>query len=141
MNTNQNNEILAHSIGLSRIAMVVDKFYDQVQADPKLVEPLGVVGDWGSHKARLTYFWWVMLGGRSVREVSFQVVRKPAKPGFSPELLRHWVALFRQAALSVVGSELTEAWMDRVSRLSQTLIIGHVQYQANLSLERNKMAA
>lgn len=133
MNTIQDKTILAHSIGLCRIAVVVDKFCDLVQAHPTLAEPFRVLGDWGDRKALLTYFWWVTLGGKRTGDVHFAVIPKHAGAGFNAELLQNWATSFRQVVLSVVGKELTDAWMEKASRLGRKLLISNDYYSAKLA--------
>jgi hemoglobin len=122
-NLQQKDRILAHEIGLYRIAMVVDQFYGQIQARASVEEPFDVVGDWGAHRARLTYFWWVALGGKGLHVVDLDVVARQAQAGISAEHFEDWMTLFRQVALPVIGKELTTAWMERAERLGRRLLV------------------
>jgi hypothetical protein len=115
------NRNLAHEIGLCRIAMVVDRLCGQIQTHPVLREHFGVVGDWGSYRARLTYFWWIVLGGKGLRTISFDAVPTEAQAGLDTDLSRDWIVLFRQVAFSIVGEELTEAWIQEVEQLRRRL--------------------
>jgi len=133
MNNIPQKRILAHEIGLHRIAMVVNQFHSQIQAHPKLEDPFGVVGEWGDHRARLTYFWWVALGGKPLRDINFDMFPKHTRAGFDADLFRDWMTLFRQAALSVVGKELTAAWMEKVEGLGRRLLIANDKYLTKLA--------
>jgi len=41
--------------------------------------------------------------------------------GISSSLFREWLALFRQAALPIIGAELTDAWQRRAVQLADEL--------------------
>jgi hypothetical protein len=73
----------------------------------------------GHRRAQLTYFWWVVLGGNKLRVVDLDVIPKDV----SSELLEDWLALFREAALPIIGEEFTRAWMQRAERLARRFLI------------------
>jgi hemoglobin len=127
MNNLRQSRVLAHEIGLCRIAMVVDKFCREMETRTVLREHFGTGGDWGSYRARLTHFWWVALGGKGLRTVSFDMFPIEA------ELSGDWIILFRQAALSIVGKELTEAWMREVEQLGRRLRIANEESLVELT--------
>ena len=117
------NRSLAYEIGLCRIAMVVDQVHRQMKTHHVLAELFHVRGDWGSRRARLTYFWWVVLGGNKLRAIDLELIPKDVRTGITPELLRDWLALFRQAALPIIGGEFTSAWMGKAERLARKFLI------------------
>jgi hemoglobin len=133
MNSHSKQTILAHEIGLCRIAKVVNEFYSRVQQHPTLQEPFRVVGDWGDHRARLTYFWWTVLGGKGLGSLHFNVVPKHVRAGFTVELLSDWLTLFREVVYSIVPRDMAGAWMDRATRLGKSLVIANHAYLAKAS--------
>ena len=133
MNLHSNQTVLAHEIGLCRIAKVVDEFYSRVQKHPTLQEPFRVVGNWGDHRARLTYFWWMVLGGKGLGSLHLDVVSKHVRAGFTVELLSDWLTLFREVVHSIVPRDMASAWMDRATRLGKTLVIKNDNYLAKAS--------
>jgi hemoglobin len=120
MNELQKNTILAYRIGLYLIAVIVNEFYDQLRTDPELVEPFRVVNTWSDHKAQLTYFWWVTLGGNPAREMHGHLPPVQIRSGLDSRVLDAWLALFRRVALSLIDRELAETWMKTVSRITET---------------------
>ncbi|HTV57700.1 MAG TPA: hypothetical protein VMD77_02200 [Candidatus Baltobacteraceae bacterium] len=117
----QRNANLAYQIGLCRIAMAVDQFCDQVRANPDVEEPFDANADWGDHKARMTYFWWVALGGDPIGEFNLEIALKQGRAGQDVEMLSKWLNLFRESARSVMGKELAEAWMQNVLHLGYAI--------------------
>jgi hypothetical protein len=80
-------------------------------ADPLAAELFGVSGNWGDRRARLTYFWWVVFGGKRLGTVEFEAVLARVHTRFSPDVLEEWMNLFRHVAVPVIGDELTRAWV------------------------------
>jgi hemoglobin len=122
MNVIRESDIsLAHAIGLCRIAKVVDQFCDEIASHPDLEEPFRVIGNCPDRKARLTYFWWVTLGGKTSRGMQCDLVPKHIRAGFAGKLMGEWTTLFRRVACSVLDRQLAEAWIERAARLGQSL--------------------
>lgn len=117
----QSDMNLAYQIGLCRIAMAVDQFCDQVRANPEVEEPFAANADWGDYKARMTYFWWVALGGDPIGEFNIEIALKQGRAGQDVEMLRSWMSLFRESAMSVMSKELAEAWMLNVLHLGHAI--------------------
>jgi truncated hemoglobin YjbI len=122
-NVRHKDRILAHEIGLCRIAQVVDQFHSQAKTHPVLAELFDGTGNWGDKRARLTYFWWVMLGGKTLRAAGFDVFPEQGRASVNCDLLGDWLALFHQVALPIIGEELTRAWMEKAERLGDRLLI------------------
>jgi truncated hemoglobin YjbI len=114
---------LAHQIGLIRIALVVDRFYDQLRRRPELAEPFHVMGNCPGRKACVTYFWWVALGGNQVAEIHVAAEPVCELDGAHAGLERESLGLFRGALFSVVDGELAEAWWNEAARMSSSLTI------------------
>lgn len=116
---------IAQTIGLDTVAAVVSDFYDQVQQHGTLKVPFGTVHDWPEHKAHLTHFWWVTLGGQPYRDKPYQVAHKHALAGFTPELLVDWLALFRQTLERHLTPELADQWYARAANIGRSLVYMH----------------
>jgi hemoglobin len=129
---NQNSS-LAYQLGVCRIALVVDRFYSQMQAHPTLREPFAVRGHWGDCRARLTYFWWVTLGGNKIPDHDFEMVPSCVRAGLNSEMMREWTTLFRQVARSVVGEQLANAWMEVAERVGRKLASSNENYLNGLA--------
>ncbi|MGA7802153.1 MAG: group III truncated hemoglobin [Gammaproteobacteria bacterium] len=100
-------------IGHDRVAAVVDDFYERVQAHPALAVPFLMVNDWALHKARLTHFWWVALGGRRYRPDRYDVAGKHLAVGVNDALVDDWLALFDATLRDHLPPELAHAWLER----------------------------
>lgn len=116
---------IAHRIGLEKIEGIVSDFYDRVQRHETLAVPFRIVHDWAEHKAHLSHFWWVSLGGRAYREQSYRVAEKHAAAGFTPELLVDWLDLFRDTLARHLPPDLAEHWYARAARIGQSLQLMH----------------
>jgi hemoglobin len=116
---------IAHTIGKDRVAAVVSDFYDQVREHETLGVPFSIVHDWPEHKAHLTHFWWVTLGGKPYRDAPYRVADKHAQAGFTPELLVDWLALFRQTLERHLPDELVQQWYARATHIGRSLVYMH----------------
>ncbi|MEW6613793.1 MAG: group III truncated hemoglobin [Pseudomonadota bacterium] len=108
-------------IGLPRIRAVVDDFYDRIQRHPTLAEPFGIVSDWDEHKAHLTHFWWISLGGPRFRPDGYNLIDKHAPVGVTPALIDDWLALFAQTLADHLPPELAAAWLERAVNMGRSL--------------------
>src|SRR5690625_4443274 len=100
------------SIGHDTIAAVVDDFYDRIQHHPTLAEPFERLHDWPEHKAKLTHFWWVSLGGDRYAPFEYRVGPVHMELGVPEGLVDDWLALFRQVLDEHLPAELAEAWYE-----------------------------
>ncbi|MGB2623135.1 MAG: hypothetical protein WA857_18975 [Candidatus Acidiferrum sp.] len=114
---------LAHEIGLDCIALVVDALHEQMKTRPEFARLFNVSGTDGDQNARLTYFWWVALGGNKLSDLEWKVIRENAQVGVSPSVLRDWLELFRKTALPIIGAESTGAWMLRAAQLGRKFLV------------------
>lgn len=112
---------IAEAVGHDRVAAVVDRFYDRIQQHPSLAQPFLRVQDWPEHKALLTHFWWATLGGQRYLQHNYEVPRKHAEAGFTPELLTEWLALFAEVVEAELPPELAEGWLARARNIGQSL--------------------
>jgi hemoglobin len=117
-------DISSH-IGLDKVKAVIGDFYDRVQEHPTLRRPFEIVDDWEEHKAHLSHFWWVTLGGRPYRNKPYQVAHKHAMAGFSPELLVDWLNLFRATLNSHLPADTAEEWFARAANIGRSLKLMH----------------
>lgn len=113
---------IAEDIGHDRVAAVVDRFYSRIQEHPTLAGPFGAVEDWPRHKELLTHFWWASLGGERYLKHNYEVPRKHAEAGFTPELLNDWLALFSETLIEALPPELAEGWLARARAIGQSLV-------------------
>lgn len=113
--------VTAEHIGRDTIARVVDVFYDRIQHHPTLAEPFRIVHDWPAHKAKMTHFWWVALGGRAYASWRYEVVPKHAAVGVTPALVDDWLALFETTVRERVAPELADVWLFRARRMGDSL--------------------
>lgn len=109
------------AIGRERIAAVVDDFYDRIQAHPSLAEPFRRVSDWPEHKARLTHFWWVSLGGEAYRDEQYRVGPAHVGLGVDEALVDEWLALFAATLADHLEPELARAWMSRAQSMGRSI--------------------
>src|SRR5690606_22420918 len=116
---------IAHLISREQVADVVDQFYERIRQHPTLREPFAVVQDWPEHKAILTHFWWVSLGGKRYLDYRYEVARKHMEAGFTPALLTDWLALFRETLREVLEPTLAEPWIKRAEMIGESLTMMH----------------
>lgn len=116
---------IANQIGIEKVSAVVSGFYDCVQEHPRLAEPFATVTDWPEHKAHLTHFWWVTLGGERYRNKPYSVAEKHALAGFTPELLQDWLALFRRTLGKHLPAPLCAEWYTRAEHIGRSLVLMH----------------
>lgn len=112
----------------AQIAQVVDVFYDRVQQDAHLAAPFSIVKDWDKHKAIISHFWWMTLGGERYMSYSYDVASKHREVGFTPALLEgDWLPLFEQSMREILPSELADIWMAQAKRIGSSLKF-HYEY-------------
>lgn len=109
------------AIGLDTIRRVVDDFYDRVQAHPTLSEPFRRVEDWPEHKARLTHFWWISLGGERYRDDQYRVAPAHMPLGITEELVDDWLRLFAATLDDHLSPALARAWLDRAEHMGRSI--------------------
>ena len=109
---------LALEIGLYHMALVVNAVFNQMKTQPAFATLFHVRESHDDDdEACLTYFWWVVLGGNKLSEPDSEVIRGCGQMWISCSLFREWLALFRQTALPIIGTELADAWLLRAVRL------------------------
>ena len=116
---------IAGQIGRDKVHEVVSDFYDRVQRHPHLSTPFAIVEDWSEHKAHLTHFWWVTLGGKRYREKPYSVADKHALAGFTPALLQEWLALFKETLATHLPAEYSDEWFARAEHIGRSLVLMH----------------
>jgi hemoglobin len=121
-------QCVAEQIGRETIYRVVDRFYSQIQTHPTLAGPFSHVEDWPHHKERLTYFWWVVLGGARTRQEQYDPVTKHFNAGFSPELLADWLVLFGTTVEQQVPAPLAAAWLEVAGKIGDGLVLANAAY-------------
>lgn len=109
------------TIGLDTIAAVVDAFYNRIQQHPTLAEPFRRVTDWPEHKARLTHFWWLSLGGTRYRDDRYQVGPLHMSLGVTGALVDDWLALFRETLDAHLDTKLADEWYRRAELMGRSI--------------------
>jgi hemoglobin len=105
-------------IGYSRVAAVVSDFYDRVQRHPRLSQPFAAVRDWPAHKAKLTHFWWVALGGRRYADYRYNIGRTHWRVEVDDSLVEAWLALLRATLADHLPPPLAVQWYRRARRMA-----------------------
>jgi hemoglobin len=116
---------IASDVGLEKVKAIIGDFYDRVQDHPTLAGPFEIVDDWDEHKAHLSHFWWVTLGGRPYRNNPYQVADKHVRAGFTPELLVDWLALFRTTLSTHLPEDIADQWFARAANIGRSLKLLH----------------
>ncbi|MEY2149862.1 MULTISPECIES: group III truncated hemoglobin [Rhodanobacter] len=114
----------ATTLDESRIANLVDRFYDKVQADPS-IGPIfnAAVHDWPEHKRLLTSFWCsVALRAASYRGNPMSVHR--AQPSIRTEHFVRWLELWRETTLEVLDENDAAQMLDYAERIGRSLRMG-----------------
>ena len=105
------------------IEMLVDRFYDRVQADPVLGPIFNpAVHDWDEHKRRLVAFW----SSITLRSGSY---RGNPMAAHRPHPIRiehfdHWLALWRDTAVDVLSPKQASIFYDHAARIARSLQYG-----------------
>ena len=121
---------IASDVGLEKVKAIIGDFYDRVQDHPTLAGPFEIVDDWDEHKAHLSHFWWVTLGGRPYRNKPYQVADKHAMAGFTPELLVDWLSLFQATLNRHLPAHTAEQWFARAANIGRSLKLMYELRQA-----------
>lgn len=116
---------IAQVIGLDEVKVVVDDFYNRIQRHPTLARPFQVVADWPEHKAHLTHFWWVTLGGAPYRDRPYKIAEVHEAAGFTTPLLKDWLALFEETLHDHLAPEMAQLWLRRATKIGATLQLMH----------------
>lgn len=127
-------QVLAEQIGWDRIHLVVDRFYSSIQTHPTLATPFARVQEWPKHKERLTYFWWVVLGGARTRQEQYEPIPKHFAAGFSPELLADWLVLFKATVEELVPGELAGEWLALARKIGSGLVTANEAYAQRVAM-------
>lgn len=111
----------AERIGLAAIREVVDRFYERIQCDPVLASRFATVADWDTHKARLTHFWWVALGGPAYAPYRYRVVEKHRDIGVTRVEIERWLEIFSECVQTQLPESLATCWLHRARAMGASL--------------------
>ena len=107
----------------STIALLVDRFYEKVRADP-LIGPVfnAAVHDWNDHKRTLTSFWCsVALKANSYRGNPMAVHRtQPIRI----EHFEQWLALWQSTTREVLNEADAQLMIEHADRIGRSLRLG-----------------
>jgi len=108
----------------SRIAHLVDRFYEKVRVDP-LLGPVfnAAVHDWDEHKRTLTSFWCsVALRANSYRGNPMAVHRM--QPGIRTEHFERWLSLWKTTTRDVLDDADAQLMLEHADRIGRSLRLG-----------------
>ena len=108
----------------TRIATLVDRFYDKVRADAS-IGPIfdAAVHDWPAHKALLVRFWCsVALGAHSYRGNPMAVHR--GQTAIRAVHFARWLELWRETTREVLDEPAAAQMQDYADRIGRSLRIG-----------------
>jgi hemoglobin len=131
---------IANRIGLNKVHDVVDDFYERVQQHPTLAKPFSIVTHWAEHKAHLTHFWWVTLGGRRYSDKPYSVAEKHRSAGFTPALLQDWLALFDQTLNTHLSPDDSKEWYARAEHIGRSLVLMHEFHESRRPMQSPNIA-
>jgi hemoglobin len=117
----QRSRATAERIGRAAMTHVVDVFYDRIQQHPTLAKPFRIVSDWDEHKAKLTHFWWISLGGQAYANYKYSVVSRHISIGVTDSLVDDWLALFDATMRETLSAELADEWMHRAHHMGRSI--------------------
>jgi hemoglobin len=112
------------TLDASRIALLVDRFYDKVRIDP-LIGPVfnAAVEDWDEHKRTLTSFWCsVALRANSYRGNPMEVHR--AQSAIRAEHFERWLALWQTTTREVLDEADARQMIGHADRIGRSLRLG-----------------
>jgi hemoglobin len=108
----------------TRIATLVDRFYDKVRADAS-IGPIfnAAVHDWAEHKELLTRFWCsVALGAQSYRGNPMAVHR--GQPTIRAVHFARWLELWRETTVELLDEDDAARMQDYADRIGRSLRMG-----------------
>jgi hemoglobin len=114
------------------IETLVRTFYARVRRDP-LIGPIfnGAIHDWDAHLAKLCDFW------SSVTLMTGRYKGTPMRvhaelPGITREHFLRWLALFQATALTTCPAAAADLFVDRASRIAESLQMGIALHRGEL---------
>ncbi len=111
------------SLDESKVALLVDHFYDKVRADP-LLGPIfnRVVDDWGAHKVLMTSFWATVALRSGHYRGNPLAKHQPLSIGV--EHFRRWLGLWRETAGELLDTEAAALMVGYAERIGYGMRIG-----------------
>lgn len=116
---------MLHSAALdeTRIAQLVDRFYDKVSADPMLGAVFNpVVEDWIAHKRLLTSFWCSVVLRAGTYRGNPMAMHRPHPIG--AEHFQRWLALWTATTHEELDAEGAAMMCEAAQRIAQGLQLG-----------------
>ena len=111
------------SLDEAQIALLIDRFYDKVSADPLLGAVFNpVVDDWDAHKRLLTSFWCsVALRAGTYRGNPMAMHRPHPIRG---EHFERWLVLWGETSREVLDADGAAVMIEYAGRIGQGLQLG-----------------
>lgn len=107
----------------SRLAMLVDRFYDKVRVDPLLGPVFNpVVDDWDAHKVLMTSFWATVALRTGHYRGNPLAKHQPLPIGV--EHFRRWLALWRETAGQLLDNESALLMIGYAERIGYGMRVG-----------------
>lgn len=101
---------LHHQLTRETITSVVHRFYQHVLESPQLAGYFSHIDDWPVHEARISDFWWGVMGGKvsSPRPRAMELGHRDL--AFGPAELATWLNLFEQTLKESLPENITRQW-------------------------------
>jgi hemoglobin len=107
----------------SRLAVLVDRFYDKVRADPLLGPVFNPrVDDWDAHKVLMTSFW-ATVALRTGHYRGNPLARHQPLP-IGVEHFQRWLALWRETAAELLDAESAALMAGYAERIGYGMRVG-----------------
>ena len=107
----------------SRLAMLVDRFYDEVRVDPLLGPVFNpVVDDWDAHKVLMTSFWATVALRTGHYRGNPLAKHQPLPIGV--DHFQRWLALWRETALELLDADSAGLMTGYAERIGYGMRVG-----------------
>ena len=107
----------------TQIALLIDRFYDKVSADPLLGAVFNpVVDDWDGHKRLLTSFWCSVALRAGTYRGNPMAMHRPHAIGRTH--FERWLALWGETTHEVLDAESAALMVEYAGRIGQGLQLG-----------------
>lgn len=113
----------SHTLTEADLARLVDRFYENVRADPVLGPVFNpVVHDWDAHKATLVDFWASVVLRAGRYRGNPMAMHRPHP--ITAAHFGHWLWLWERTAIEVVGEDNARVMLEYARRIARSLMLG-----------------
>ncbi|MEJ2643771.1 MAG: group III truncated hemoglobin [Gammaproteobacteria bacterium] len=113
---------LCDRIGRDRVEAVVARFYDRLEADPRLGGYFASIPDLAAHRHRIADFWWIAMGGRLAVPPQVDMTGAHRPLGLNSEDFIRWLVLFDETVHRYLPADLADQWLQMAQAVAQRLI-------------------